>query len=142
MIPKILWKFSGVKSQQLATILCHKRGEVGHRLSLHAGVRCRVRAKASGGADGDCYSELREEDTARRLCENIREEGPATNGTFLQPNLACVASICHDGRSGGGNGVDNACAPCGYPCGDSVYGTYYNYVDAYPLPASVPLLSE
>jgi hypothetical protein len=80
----------------------------------------------------------------RRLCENVQEEeGPATNGTFPQPNLACVASICHVGRSGGGNGVDNACAPCGYPCGDSVYGSYDNYLDdAYPLAASLPLLSE
>ena len=32
-------------------------------------------------------------DMMRRLCENIREEGPVGYGTFLQPNLACVASI-------------------------------------------------
>jgi hypothetical protein len=25
--------------------------------------------------------------------QDMQEEGPATNGTFLQPNLACVASI-------------------------------------------------
>jgi hypothetical protein len=56
-IPEILGKFVGIKSQRLATNPRYKRGEVGHRLSLHAGVRSRVRVKASV-AGGDCYSVL------------------------------------------------------------------------------------
>jgi hypothetical protein len=78
------------------------------------------------------------------LCENIREEGPATNGTFPRPNLACVASIFYSGsRCGGGNDVDNACGACGRQCGDSVYCTYdYYYGDVLHLPASIHLLFE
>jgi hypothetical protein len=57
-VTEILRKFGGIKSQQLATIPRHKRGEVGHRLSLHAGVRCRVRVKPAV-IDEDCYSVLR-----------------------------------------------------------------------------------
>jgi hypothetical protein len=57
MIPKVLRKFGGIKSQQLATNPRYKRGEVNHRLSLHAGVRSRVRVKAAI-VDGDCYSVL------------------------------------------------------------------------------------
>jgi hypothetical protein len=75
------------------------------------------------------------------LCENIREEGPATNGTFLQPNLACVASIY--GRRGDGNGAYNACGACGRQCVDSVYGTYDYHGDVLHLTAShYPFLSN
>jgi hypothetical protein len=55
-----------------------------------------------------------------------------------------VASSSNSGsRCGGGNDVDNACAPCGCPCGDSVYCTYdYYYGDVLHLPASIHLLFE
>ena len=51
-----------------------------------------------------------------------------------------VASSSNSGsRCGGGNGVDNACAPCCRSCADSVYGTCYHAVDrrrfVYPLPS-------
>jgi hypothetical protein len=52
-----------------------------------------------------------------------------------------------DSGCGGGNGDYNACAPCGSPCGDSVYGTYDHHVDDVfhlPIPGypSLHLLSE
>jgi hypothetical protein len=53
-----------------------------------------------------------------------------------------VASIYSGSRCGDGNGVHNACAPCGCPCGDSVSRTYdYYYGDVHPL-ASIHLLFE
>jgi hypothetical protein len=45
-------------------------------------------------------------------------------------------------RCGDGNGVHNACAPCGCPCGDSVSRTYDYHVDDVHLLASIHLLFE
>jgi hypothetical protein len=54
-----------------------------------------------------------------------------------------VASSSNSGsRCGGGNGVDNACAPCGCPCVDSAYGTCDYHVGVLHLRASIPLPSE
>jgi hypothetical protein len=54
-----------------------------------------------------------------------------------------VASIFYSGsHCGGGNAVDSACAPCGCPCVDSVYGTYDHYGDDVHLLSSLHPLSE
>jgi hypothetical protein len=54
-----------------------------------------------------------------------------------------LTAAASNNGSGGGNGVDSTCAPCGRSCGDSVYGTYCLYVDnVQPLSTSVHLLSE
>jgi hypothetical protein len=54
-----------------------------------------------------------------------------------------VASSSNSGsRCGDGNGVHNACAPCGCPCGDSVSRTYDYHVDDVHLLASIHLLFE
>jgi hypothetical protein len=52
------------------------------------------------------------------------------------------ASIYSGSRCGDGNGVHNACAPCGCPCGDSVSRTYDYHVDDVHLLASIHLLFE
>jgi hypothetical protein len=54
-----------------------------------------------------------------------------------------VASSSNSGsRCGDGNGVHNACAPCGCPCGDSVSRTYDYHFDDVHLLASIHLLFE